>query len=379
MKNLKMFLICTILLSNNFWGQDKNFDELVQIGIKQIYNLQFMEAGKTFAEVRNLYPNDPAGKFFEAMILWWRIMLDFDEERLDNLFIKKLNEVIEDCDKILDKEPDNVNAMFLKGGSLGFRGRLATVRESWIDAAYDGKDALPLVYKAYELDPQNVDVQFGLGIYNYYAAVIPEKYEFVKPLMLMFPSGNKNKGLTQLKNAATNGKFTKAEAKYFLMTLYYGFEEDYESAMKYAKQLKNEFPDNPTFEKYYGRILIKQSKFTEAKNGFSAIMNKCEKGFVGYNKRVKREAYFYLGVSNFHEAKYDVAKFGFRDCLQLSKELDGSDVSGYQINSLLYLGMIYDKLGMRDAAVQKYKEVLKYKNYGRSHSLAESYLKDSYR
>ncbi|MBN2571938.1 MAG: DUF3808 domain-containing protein [Ignavibacteriales bacterium] len=376
---MKIVCLFVILYTNILFPQNNKFDELVQTGIKQIYNLQFTEAGKTFAQVRNEYPDDPAGKFFEAMILWWRIMLDFDEERLDNLFIKKLNEVIDDCDGILDKDPNNVNAIFFKGGSLGFRGRLATVRENWIDAAYDGKDALPLVYNAYELDPKNVDVQFGLGIYNYYAAVIPEKYEFVKPLMLMFPSGDKSKGLKQLKNAASSGKFTKTEAKYFLMTLYYGFEEDFESALKYSKQLKNEFPNNPTFEKYYGRILIKQQKFSDAKTTFSNITSKCEENFIGYNNRIKREAFFYIGVSNFNLSKYDDAKSGFRDCLQLSREIEGSNVSGYQINSLLYLGMIYDKSGLRDAAIQKYNEVLGYKNYGRSHSLAESYLKNSYK
>lgn len=375
---MKILLIIFAILTQNIFSQDNTFDELVQTGIKQIYSLQFTEAGKTFTKVRELYPRDPAGKFFEAMILWWRIMLDFDEERLDNLFIKKLNEVIDFCDDILDKDPNNVNAMFFKGGALGFRGRLATVREDWINAAYDGKDALPLVYKAYEIEPKNIDVQFGLGIYNYYAAVIPEKYEFVKPLMIMFPSGDKAKGLKQLKNAANEGKYTKTEAKYFLMTLYYSMEENYSSAMKYANELINEYPNNPAFEKYYGRILIKQQKFSEAKSAFNNILNKCINGLVGYNKKISREANYYIGVSNFNLGKLEEAKKGFRDCIQLCREIEKEE-SAYLVNSILYLGMIYDKEGQRDAAIQKYNEVLNYKNFGKSQSLAESYIKNSYK
>ena len=132
-------------------------------------------------------------------------MIDLDNEEYDDEFIDKLEETIDYCDDLIDENSEDVDAIFFKGGALGFRGRLYSVRESWFNAALDGKDALPLVHEAYRIDPANDDVQLGFGIYNYFADVIPEKYPFLKPLMIFFPSGDKKKGIEQLKKAAENG------------------------------------------------------------------------------------------------------------------------------------------------------------------------------
>ena len=129
----------------------------------------------------------------------------------------------------------DVDALFFKGGSIGFRGRLRAFRESWLKAADDGREALPIVEEAASLDPNNMDVQLGFGIYNYYAAVIPNENPLIKPLMIFFPDGDKEKGIQQLKNTAFNGKFAKYEARYFLMTLYYRYENNALIADDYSK------------------------------------------------------------------------------------------------------------------------------------------------
>ena len=150
-------------------------DQLVKLGINQIYGIQFNEAENTFNTVIKEYPTHPSGKFFKAMITWWRILLDLNNESLDQQFYDQLDEVISMCDDILDKNDKNTDAMFFKGGALGFRGRLRSTRESWFKAAMDGKDGLALVFKSYSINPQNTDVQLGFGIYHYYAEVIPRQ------------------------------------------------------------------------------------------------------------------------------------------------------------------------------------------------------------
>ena len=106
-----------------------------------------------------------------------------------------------------------------------------------------------VITQAYELDPKNIDVKLGFGIYNYLAAVIPEKYPIVKPVMIFFPEGNKNLGLQELKDAASSGKYSKYEARYILVTFYYYFENDMDAAGIYAQQLIESFPNNPIFER----------------------------------------------------------------------------------------------------------------------------------
>ena len=189
------------------FSQKQTYDSLVKAGINQIYSIKFEEAEKTFQVLKKEYPKHPASRFFFAMIDWWNIILSEENEELDDRFYENIEETVDFCDEILDNNPDDVDAMFFKGGAIGFRGRLNVIRENWFSAANDGREALPLVEHAYELDPTNVDVQLGFGIYNYLAAVIPERYPIVKPVMIFFPEGNKELGLEQLKEAAASGKY----------------------------------------------------------------------------------------------------------------------------------------------------------------------------
>ncbi len=354
------------------------FDSLVTAGIHQIYNIKFQEAESTFRLLMQKYPHHPAGKFFDAMIVWWKIMLDTKNESYDDLFVEKLDDVIEMCDSILDNDPDNVDAMFFKGGSLGFRGRLYALRKEWFNAALDGKEALPLVYRVYEVDPTNEEVKLGFGIYNYYATAIPEKYPFIKPVMIFFPEGDKELGIRQLKEVAEKAKYAKIEARFFLLTLYYQFEENFDEALHYAKILVTDFPDNPTFQRYYGRIYVKKGDYKNASVVFGDILKKCRAGFKGYTEKVEREAVYYLGVKYDIDKKLDSALVMFRRCVELSKKIDGDEPSGFLVNATLYLGMVYDQLEERAKAIAQYNKVLDMDEYKNSHERAEKYLRKPY-
>ena len=45
---------------------------------------------------------------------------------------RNLKMFIFQCDKLLDVDEKNVDALFFKGGAIGFRGRLRAIRESWL-------------------------------------------------------------------------------------------------------------------------------------------------------------------------------------------------------------------------------------------------------
>lgn len=377
---LKIFFVLVIIFPpSESVARDTKFDSLVTTGIKQIYNIKFPEAESTFRRVIADYPEHPAGRFFLAMINWWKILIDLDSEEHDEIFFLKLEDVIYQCDQILEKDPDNVDALFFKGGAIGFRGRLRTYRDSWLKAADDGRTALPIVERAAELNPDNVDVQLGFGIYNYYASVIPEEYPMVKPLMLFFPKGDKKKGIEQLENTAMNGKYAKFEAQYFLMTLYYNYENNPYKADEYAEMLIKEFPDNPTFQRWKGRIAVKRGDYSAASKVFTGILEKSKKGLPGYNyKKARREAHYYIGLNYFNSSKPDSSFYHFNECEKISRSIDEGD-SGFLVNAALYQAMIYDLQGKRKEAMNKYEEVLDMDEYLNSHKLAEGYLKKAFK
>lgn len=379
---VRFLLFLLLVVANNIFAQNYNWvrhDSLVKVGVNQIYGIEFDKAEKTFDVVTKEYSTHPSGKFFKAMITWWRILLDLDNERLDEKFYNQLEECIDICDNILDKNDKSVDAMFFKGGSLGFRGRMRAIRESWFKAALDGKDGLALVFKSYEANPKNVDVQLGFGIYHYYADVIPKKYPAVKPFMVFFPKGDKARGMKELENVAINGRYARLESRYFLMTLNFQFEDNMNESRKWARILLADFPNNPNFQKYFGLTFVKENNYTEAVKTFRDIYNKCRIGMPGYNKRFERETTYYLGMDFKLKERVDSATVYFEKSEILSRELDKENESGFLINSVFYLGMLYDQMGKRDKAIKYYKETFQLKDRNDSHKLAEQYLKTPYK
>lgn len=374
---MKNFILFVFLLNTLLFAQPSDFDNRVEVGIKQIYNIKFDDAEKTFRAIMTDYPNDPAGRFFLAMIDWWKIMLDPDNESYDEMFFLKLEDVIYQCNQILKKNPKDVNALFFKGGAIGFRGRLHAFRESWLKAADNGREALPIVEEASALDPENMDVQLGFGIYNYYAAVIPEENSFIKPLMIFFPKGDKEKGLQQLKNTAFNGKFAKYEARYFLMTLYYRYESNSIIADEYARLLNDDFPDNPVFQKWRGRIAVRRGDYELADSIFNDVLNKSGRGLPGYGTPATlREAAYYVGYILKNNGQLDSAKTYFEKCYVESQKIDKDEESGFQVNAVLYLAQIAEAQNKTKEAIRLYEKLLDMRDYGSSHRIAEGSLKN---
>lgn len=354
-------------------------DSLVKTGVNQIYGMDLDNAEKTFDVVVRDFPKHPSGKFFKAMITWWRILVNLDDESMDDKFYDQLEDVIDMCDDILDDNEKNVDAMFFKGGALGFKGQLLAIRESWFNAALDGKDGLNLIFKSYEVNPKNVDVQLGFGIYHYYADVIPKKFPAVKPFMVFFPKGDKDRGIKELENVAWNGRYTRIEARAFLQKLSFQFEEQMEESRKWGKILLNDFPNNPVFQRYYGLTFVKENNYAEASKHFKDIFYKCKRGLQGYNKRFEREATYYIGNDFMLRDQADSAAFYFAKSEKLSREIDKKGESGFLINTVLFLGMLNDLLGKRDIAIKYYNETLKLKERNNSHDQAQRFLKEPYK
>jgi hypothetical protein len=323
-------------------------------------------------------PGHPAGYFFRAMTIWWRIMTDLEDTRYDEEFEASLEHVISMCDSILDLREDDLTAMFFKGGSLGFQGRLRFHRDDWLAAADAGRRALPLVQRASEVAPTNYDIFLGTGIYNYYAEVIPREYPLVKPLMLFVPPGDRTKGLEQLTAAAEKAQYAHVEAAYFLMQICYTYEHDYARALSLAQSLVTRYPNNMMFHRYLGRCYVALNAWPSAKEVFQEILDRCRRTDRGYTRVLEREAEYYLGFGELQAGKPEEALQHLYRCDELSRGLDKREPSGFMVMANLRIGMVYDLQGRRDPAVRQYRKVLDMKAFKDSHDLAERYLSIPY-
>jgi tetratricopeptide (TPR) repeat protein len=381
-KSIFLFLTFLFLFvyssTQSQWLDDLILHKRVLHGIDKLYNYEFDAADSDFVEVIHQRPDHPAGYFFRAMIQWERIISNFDDESHDDKFYQMLDAVIDMCEKRLDEHPNDVTALFFNGGAVGFRGRLRSNRGKWLAAANDGIVALPLVKKAYELEPNNYDVLLGIGIYNYYAAVIPEKYPIVKPVMIFFPSGDRKKGLEQLRQASQNAKYARVESMYFLMQSYFVYEKDYANALQLAQKLHVKYPNNSMFHRYAGRCLVSTGYIGEAKDIFVDIEKRCSKKQVGYDTYDAREAYYYLGKFDFMAKRYDTALKYLYTNDELSRRIDKDEASGFMSLGNLLIGMIYDVQGKRNDAIKQYKKVLTMKEFENSHKDSKKYLEKAF-
>lgn len=360
------------------WINNPAADAHLQRGIDKIYNMEFEKADQEFAEVVRLQPDHPAGYFFQAMTEWWRILTNFDDESRDKQLIAMLDKVVGICEQRLDQNENDVAALFFKGGAVGFKGRLRANRGAWLLAANDGLVAMPAVRKAYKLEPENFDVLLGIGIYNYYADLVPSQYPVVKPLMIFLPGGDKQKGLEQLELAAQKARYAKTEAMYFLLQTYFIYEKQYVRALEIARELHDKFPQNPVFHRMYGRCYVSTGYWGEAFQIFSEVEKRFRSHQVGYDIYDGREAYYYVGRHYFLAGKLEESLQNLYKCDELSRTIDRSGASGFMSMANLTIGMIYDLQKRRGSALAQYQKVLGLKEYENTYKEARRFMEKPY-
>ena len=380
-KYLVLVLALILIISNSLKAQwmimNAETDSLVNVGIKYIYNVRFAEAEKTAKQIQNKYPFNQSGYFLEAVSYWWKILMYVDSREYDKPFLKSIDKVINKCDEVLENTPSEIGALFFKGAALGYRGRFYSQREEWIKAALDGHQAYKILEKALSIAPNNRDMLFGIGYYNYFSIVLPEKYPLLKPLMAFAPVGNKKLGLLQVKASANSARYSSLEAKIVLMQIYYTFEKNTSEALKIANELFSQFPDNPYFHRYIGRCCVSLGQFSQFEQIWYDILKKCRNKKVGYDDRTAREAMYYYGTALYYKNEYDRALKYFLASSRMSNKFD-KEVTGFVIQSSLKIGKIYDMQNKRSKAIEYYKKVASWEdNYG-SKQEAKRYLKKPY-
>ncbi|HUN65596.1 MAG TPA: tetratricopeptide repeat protein [Bacteroidota bacterium] len=371
-----LLFLCSSLSAQ--WLGDAESELHTRKGIDFIYNLKFDSARAELRFLIKHQPDHPAGYFFLAMIDWWRIVTDFGNTAYDEKLLRELDRVIDLCDQRLDKNENDLPALFFKGGALGFEGRLHGNREDWVKAANCGREALPIVRKAYHLDTANYDILLGMGIYNYYAAVVPDHYPFVKPLMVFFPEGDRARGMRQLRLAADSARYAGVEAQYFLMQICLNFENNYPEALRLAISLTSRYPDNPLFQRYLGRCNASNLRWSEAETVFEEILHRTKEQRPGYDRYTEREAEYYLGWIEMNRGDLEKALSFLYHTDDLSRALDVKGASGFMALANLRIGMIYDLQKKRDLAVAQYKKVLDMNDFQNAHTQASRYLASAY-
>ena len=342
--------------------------------INSMYNFEFNKSKSHFLFLKYTYPDHPLPYLLLGLNYWWRIVPNYKNERWDDLFIANMDTVKSLARQLRTK--NQVEGAFFLAAAYAFEGRLYSERGKYRKAAFAGKNSLKYLGECRGHQAYSPELLFGDALFNYYAEWIREEYPLLRPLMLLFPKGDKEMGISQLKEVAQNSFYSRVEAQYYLMRLLALEENDLPGAIRVAEYLTKQFPNNAYFERFYTRLLYQSGQYNKVIKLSNDILRKVDSSRVGYEANSARYATFYLGHIYEIRKQYSMAKDYYKKSLIYARQVDATD-KGYYFYSLLHLGKIAQKEGDEALAKGYYKQVKKVANRGHSaYKSARKRLKD---
>jgi len=354
---------------------DDAFTARLGPALDRLYDLDLAATEAELAALAALHPEHPAGPLLAALADWWRVQLDTDDTGYDAAVEARIDEVLARADARLEADPEDPDGLFFRAAAIALRGRLASLRGRWIPAAYDGGRALRLVRRLAAAQPDNRDLLFGLGAYDYCADVVPDRYPIFKPLVPFFPRGDRERGLAELEQVRDHGRFARAEAAWLLAQLHYQFERDRAGTLEQVGWLRERYPGNALFHAFEGRALVRWDDCGRGGAIYRQVLDRAEAGATGYNEARAVEAHYMLGRCALENGRYQAATPHLIEAARLAADRPDSP---YRTLAHLRLGMAADALGDRAAAVRHYRTALALPDSSEAHERARRYLREPY-
>jgi hypothetical protein len=283
-----------------------------------------------------------------------------------------LERALDLADARLRAAPRDPDGRFFRAAALACRGRLRSYDGEWIAAAWDGKRAMDLVRDLAAEQPGNRDLLFGLGLYDYYADVVPKQYGVFRPLAAFFPRGDRRRGLEELGRVEREGHFARVEAAFARLEIEYLWEEDSAAALAHAGALRRRFPGNPVFHLYIARAHAVRREWRESRATCAEILAAARQGRAGYGSYQAEAALYFIGRADLEERSFQAAVIGL-DGLEREAAARGS-TSRWRTLGALSRGMALDALGNRPAAIAAYRLAQRLPDAAQAHARARGYL-----
>ncbi len=394
------FFISLFLFISSFAGfaQDEKSEMLlnnirIQIecteAIDAMYNFDFVTSEKQYLWLKQQHPDHPLPYFLLGLNSWWKIVPNNDILIYDDDFFAYMDSTIEKAEVLYKENKENYEAVFFLAGAYAMKGRRHAEHGSYSKAAWVGKSALNYLNEGEEnSDKLSPEFLFGTGLYNFFRQWIPEHKKYLKPMLLLFKKGDKEKGLEQIVKVSREAFYTRIEAQFYLLDIYSQYEpgiENRKKGLKIAESLRTNFPNNPYFQRYFTKLLYDVGYWDKAEEEAIDILTRIDSSQVGYEAESGRYACYYLGKINkyrYERNKDDVkkrdAKIYFGRYLEFAKEV-GALEKGYTRKAYIELAR-FAKLEENKLEALKFYELFLNANPRKkraSYKEAKKYVKEN--
>jgi hypothetical protein len=245
----------------------------LDLGFRQMYNLQFEEAHRTFKGWEQLHPDDPLGPASDAAaylfsefdrlgVLQWELFLDDEKfKQSKRLAPDPVTKIAFDAsvtlseqvaDRALARSPQDGNALLAKVMDLGLRSDyLALIEKRYLASVGDMKRAGLLAQQLLALDPTCYDANLAIGVENYILGLKPAPLRWV--LRMYGAQTDKNQGIQKLRLTAEKGHYLLPFAQ-LLLAVAALRDKNSNQARQLLAGLVQQFPNNTLYRRELERL-----------------------------------------------------------------------------------------------------------------------------
>ena len=245
----------------------------LDLGFRQMYNLQFEEAHRTFKGWEQLHPDDPLGPASDAAAYLFseldRLGVLQLELFLDDQKFKQSKKLAPDpvtrrafdasvtlseqiADRVLARSPGDGNALLAKVMDLGLRSDyLALIDKRYLASVGEMKSAGLLAQSLLARDPTCYDAYLAIGVENYILGLKPAPLRWV--LRMYGAETDKDQGLQKLRLTAEKGHYLQPFAR-LLLAVAALRDKNSNEAKELLAGLVQQFPNNTLYQRELERL-----------------------------------------------------------------------------------------------------------------------------
>lgn len=275
-------------------GAASSTDAAGRAALDQLYDGGTETALARLAGLSAAAPEDPLPAYLEALALEWKIEQRPEATSLDRELHRRVDRALAIAKDRLRQDPKDLRALLAHGAAHGVRSRLHLFRAQRREAARAALRMREDLLRLRELDPENKDALFGLGLYDYYADVLPGAVKLLRFLARM-PGGDRERGLDLIERGKQSD-LHRTEAQAQLYEIYAFYEDKPDRAREEIRDLRRRYPGSPLWAlKLAEHERDRMGLYAESAAGARQILRAAEAGHPNYAPVVGAMARIALG------------------------------------------------------------------------------------
>jgi hypothetical protein len=365
-------------------------DPLNKSAFNSFYNLEFDRAVQDFQRIADKYPEDAfAANHLLTAVLFrelYRMGALNSAEYANNSFVSApqhaadpkakdqirylINRALRLEQTRLQANPKDVDALYARGVTRAqYATYTALVEHAWVSALRNALGARHDHEKVLDLDPNYVDAKLVVGAHNYVVGSLPWGFKVATSLVGL--SGNREKGLEYLREAATGGRESSVDAKVVLM-LFLRREHRLQEAFDLDRELVAAYPQSSLLKLEQANLLRDMGKSLAAADVYREVWQ------AGQSGRYPGQHYEAAALGLGDLLRNDKNYLGAAAAYELLTQIPAADPEIDQ-KAGLAASQMYDLQQKRDLAVKKYEQVIALKSDSVPADAARRFLKSAYR